>query len=233
MAVLHFVLLLAFSLILLSKAAEENNDKLKLVYFDGKGRAEISRIMLHGANKDFEDLRAGRDFVWSEVKTSGAYAANLDRLPVLVIENEGDSTTIGQSKAIEYYIADTYGYMGSTKIDAATVMMIVEHCTDLKQAFKDAKTAGNAEAFMTSAEDKMFKHWLYRIEKSLPAPMNGPTWADISLYQMLKYSFNEYAELVNESLAEMPHPKIEHVLSSVAEFLTEYNSDPRYSQGEF
>lgn len=230
--IIHFLVLLVLCALVLCRSSD--TDKLKLVYFDGKGRAEISRMMLHSVSKDFEDLRAGRDFVWSEAKASGAYAANLNRLPVLMIEkSDGESVTIGQSKAIEYYIADTYGFLGTSKLDAAIILMIVEHCTDLKQAFKDAKTAGTAETFMTSSDDKMFKHWLIRIENSLPPVMNGPTWADISLFQMLKYSFNEYPDAVAAALAEKSHSKIEHVLSSVQDFFVEYHRDPRYSQGEF
>jgi hypothetical protein len=55
-----------------SIAAKDGNN-IKLYYFDGKGRAEISRMMLHLSGKEFQDQRAGKDFDWNEAKASGKH----------------------------------------------------------------------------------------------------------------------------------------------------------------
>jgi len=37
------------------------NSKLKLVYFDGKGRAEVARLILAAAGKEYEDIRLAEE----------------------------------------------------------------------------------------------------------------------------------------------------------------------------
>ena len=53
----------------------------------------------------------------AEDKAAGKFAQNLDRLPVLKV---GDAV-IGQSKAIERYLATEFNLMGSDAMQAAQV----------------------------------------------------------------------------------------------------------------
>lgn len=41
----------------------------KLYYFNGRGRAELARIIMHYAGVEFEDIRFGQD-QWPEYKES-------------------------------------------------------------------------------------------------------------------------------------------------------------------
>lgn len=56
---------------------------------------------------------------------------NLNRAPVLVTS---DGQTIGQSKAIERYLAKQFGLMGNTLEEEAMIDCIAEHCRDVKDA---------------------------------------------------------------------------------------------------
>ena len=103
--------------------------KIKLVYFDAKGVVEMTRIMLKVSGLEFEDVRfsikvkEGGGFETPEfasVKESGELKANMDRAPVLMV---GD-VSIGQSKAIERYIAKTCNFMGEG--DEVRHMIFVE-----------------------------------------------------------------------------------------------------------
>lgn len=109
--------LVASTAILNTKAALSSK-KIKLVYFDAKGVVEMSRIMMKIGNLEFEDTRftikskeAGgfETPEFAVAKTNGDLKANMDRAPVLMV---GD-TSIGQSKAIERYVAKKCNMMGS------------------------------------------------------------------------------------------------------------------------
>ena len=91
--------------------------KIKLVYFDAKGVVEMTRIMLKVSGLEFEDVRftitvkEGGGFdtpEFARVKEAGQLKANMDRAPVLMV---GD-VSIGQSKAIERYVAKVCNFMG-------------------------------------------------------------------------------------------------------------------------
>ena len=91
--------------------------KIKLVYFDAKGVVEMTRIMLKVSGLEFEDVRftitvkEGGGFdtpEFASVKEAGQLKANMDRAPVLMV---GD-ISIGQSKAIERYVAKVCNFMG-------------------------------------------------------------------------------------------------------------------------
>ena len=85
---------------------------MKLVYFNGRGLAEISRILLAIGEEDYEDFRYPLKIIdWSKHqmekaefdkdKTDGKLTGSLNKVPYL----EVDGTIIPQSKSIERYLA--------------------------------------------------------------------------------------------------------------------------------
>ncbi|KAK6994499.1 glutathione S-transferase 6 [Biomphalaria glabrata] len=69
---------------------------LKLIYFNGRGRAELSRLILAVAGQKYEDVRiVGENWPAEKSKTP------FGQLPVL----EVDGQTFGQSLAIATYLA--------------------------------------------------------------------------------------------------------------------------------
>jgi hypothetical protein len=101
-----------------TKSSLSASKKIKLVYFDAKGVVEMTRIMFKISGVDFEDSRfsikvkEGGGFETPEfavAKETGVLQANMDRAPVLLV---GD-VSIGQSKAIERYVAKTCNMMGN------------------------------------------------------------------------------------------------------------------------
>ncbi|MES1908046.1 MAG: hypothetical protein MHM6MM_001055 [Cercozoa sp. M6MM] len=73
---------------------------LTLTYFNGKGRAELSRLILAVGGVEYVDQRLGVDGVpaWPAQKEEQPFG----QLPVLTFE---DGTKIGQSVAIALYLA--------------------------------------------------------------------------------------------------------------------------------
>ena len=111
--------------------------KLQLKYFDIRGAAETCRVILALGQEDYDDARyiidpatfQSPEFV--EAKENGDLKMNLNRAPVLLTP---DGQTIGQSKAIERYLARRCGLMGRTPEDDAIIDCIAEHCRDVKDA---------------------------------------------------------------------------------------------------
>eukprot|EP00808_Paulinella_micropora_P025557 g10813.t1 len=91
------------------------------------------------AGAPYEDYRYNIDrvdgnFVKPEMDkdaAAGLFDANMARLPVL----EVDGVQIGTSKAIQRYIATTYGMMGSNALEAAKIDGICECVGDISDAF--------------------------------------------------------------------------------------------------
>jgi len=112
-----------------SSSATKSAPKLKLTYFNGRGRAEITRWIFAEAGVDFEDNRIeGKD--WGKLKDSTPYG----QLPLL----EVDGVTLAQSSAIERYAARLGGLAGKNDLENAKADSIVEALHDAAKNFMAA-----------------------------------------------------------------------------------------------
>ncbi len=93
--------------------------QLKLTYFDLPARAEVTRVLLHYGNIDFEDKRLGFE-EFGQLRDQGLLTLPFNQLPVLEI---GKDTTLVQSEAIERYAARIAGLIPQDPIQAAQVDM--------------------------------------------------------------------------------------------------------------
>ena len=108
---------------------------LTLKYFDARGAAETTRVLLAIGGLQYEDKRykIGPGFDAPEFKAekeSGALLLNLNRAPILMT----DEGSIGQSKSMERYVAREAGLMGRSSFEAATIDMVAEHVRDVRDA---------------------------------------------------------------------------------------------------
>jgi glutathione S-transferase len=78
-------------------------------------------------------------------------------VPILYIDGK---PVLGQSKAIERFLAQRFGLYGANDVEGAQVDMIGEHVRDIKDAYGKAKAAGNADAFLATDLPK----WLQKLE---------------------------------------------------------------------
>ena len=177
---------------------------LELKYFGARGAAETARVILALADAEYTDTRFeikpgsfdAPEF--KKAKESGDLDANLGRAPLLVV----DGMHIGQSKAIERFLANKFGFMGDSDIEAAQIDCIAEHCRDVK----DAQVKKGFSAFTRDkteeekAESK--KEWfetdmpamLEKLEKAvaLTSGKSGyafgekNTYADIAIFSLIK-----------------------------------------------
>jgi len=124
-----------------STALAASPPKLSLRYFDLRGAAETARVLLALGDMDYDDVRYKFDpatfksEAFIAAKEKDELIINLNRAPVLAVEDgDGAKTEIGQSKAIERYLAKKMGLMGKTAEEEAVVDCIAEHCRDVKDA---------------------------------------------------------------------------------------------------
>jgi len=172
----------------------------KLRYFDLRGAAELSRVLFAVAGVHYDDHRYSFKFgvpmdfstvqrpEFDADKAAGVLEANLGRVPLL----EVDGVPIGQSRAIERFLARRFGLLGDTDVQAAQIDAIVEHTRDIREAFwkifgiKDAEEKASATA-KWYAED--LPGWYGKLEKVVGpdgfAVGTKTSYADLALWSLL------------------------------------------------
>ena len=136
-----------------SLASNPSNSKMELSYFNLRGAAESARILLALGKMEYEDVRFDltpgkmESPAFNEAKENGVLKMNLNRAPILKTE---EGVVIGQSKAIERYLARRLGLMGSNDTEEALVDCIAEHCRDVR----DAQMRKRFSAFVKDRSDE-------------------------------------------------------------------------------
>lgn len=97
--------------------------KFKLIYFKGRARAELVRLIFHAAGEEFEDVQLD-DNSWQQVKTTSPTGS----LPMLVIDG---NEQLVQSMAIARYVAQEFGLAGGNRFEMALVDSVADCLNDL------------------------------------------------------------------------------------------------------
>lgn len=135
-------------------------------------------------------------------KVDGSLAVNMDRVPLLLVNGR----PLGQSRAIERYIAAQCGMLGRDDFESAEITCIVENVKDIKEKWGKVRMTGG---FAPSDEkDKAIKQffdtdlspWLVKLEKSIPDQEFGDkiTYADVAVWNLLKDTFLDQQSLVDK-----------------------------------
>jgi len=200
-----------------SAPAAAATGKIELKYWNGRGLMEVPRMLLALASKfpgaGYDDLRFGTEpkgsvLPYDSVKDS--LGANLGRMPILSVGGQ----SVGQSAAINVYLGLELGLMGSSNMEAAQIVAIAEHLSEMNKAFRGILPYGtepteesDAKWFGAGATDccgpanmknkeRFAKWYVGRIEKVV----GGSPYAvgsEISLADVLIY--NAFAEVLLDS----------------------------------
>jgi len=157
--------------------AKRNADAAKptLIYFDGRGRGELARLLFTVAGQGFHDRRmktvVGADGKlvqeeWMKSKASGRFP--FLQMPVLEI----DGVTIAQSRAIENLLARKFGLLGSNDVEATHAEAIVEQWRDVIYKHRE-EVKDEAKKAQWLAEGGGLDHQLGLFEKQLERGKNG------------------------------------------------------------
>ena len=160
----------------------------KLHYFDGRGRAEVSRLILTAAAQKYEDIRYSEDD-WPKHKPHML----LSQVPVL----EYEGILLAQSMSIARFLARQFNLAGKDNLEQAQVEVVADTATDLLNNVgpiiwyqeEPEKTAALKQFFANNLP----KH-LQNLETLAKAYSNGSsffvgnhlTMADLYVYDVLE-----------------------------------------------
>ncbi|XP_052780990.1 glutathione S-transferase-like [Mya arenaria] len=191
----------------------------KFTYFNGKGRAEVSRLLFAAAGKAFDDVRID-SAQWSDLKKVMPQGT----LPVLEV---GGKTKISQSVSIARYLAREFDLYGKGNTEMALVDQIIDTTQDLLSAvlkfafLKDeAEKAKKREEFL-AGDAKKYLGFLENLVKeggkSGFAVGSSLTVADLMLYAFIENS--QIVELLKDyKLLDANRKKVEQ-LPKIKEYL--------------
>ena len=162
----------------------------KLCYFNLRGIAETTRIMFHLAGQEYEDYRYPIDLTnfskpeYDADKEAGQFTISLDRLPILIVDNK---FKLGESKAIERYIAKKCGFMGKNEEEEAFIDMVCEHVRDIETRYKTLNSRDLEKKRATLQVE--IPVWLSKMEKVVDSESYSVgdkiSLADIVIHQFL------------------------------------------------
>ena len=194
---------------------------MKLVYFNGRGLAETTRLLLAINNVNYEDFRyplkiidwATHNMVRKEFeqdKDDGKLVGSLNKVPFL----EVDGVIIPQSKSIERFIGTKYNMMGDNDIQSARIDSICEYVRDFKDMYQSVRRLPNEEK--ENGMKKWFSETLVERLESLEKILckehehfsvgTRLSLSDVVLYSFATQFFDD-KESVTKSMANCPNLK--------------------------
>jgi glutathione S-transferase len=189
----------------------------KLYYFNGRGRAEVVRLIFAAAGEKFEDIRYEHN-EWPSHKSE----MPLGQLPIL----EFDGVKLPQSMAIARFVAKQFGLAGRDNLEQAKVDAVVDASIDLAMKFLpihfeqdgDKKTVGIAKFVADELPKNLQNFEILAKLYSNGGPFfvgNHLNWCDLEVYDMLDYilqidenALHHYPWLQNNRQEVEKQPKI-------------------------
>jgi len=160
----------------------ETTTSIKLTYFNLRGRAEPSRLILAQAGVDYEDIRIERED-WPKHKSK----MPCGQLPVL----NYNGVEISQSMAIARFLANEFGLAGKTNLEKARADMIVDCVGDMVAGVVASIKAPKAQKDPLIAKllNEIIPTGRQILEKFLTDQFfvgNEITWADLMVFSFFE-----------------------------------------------
>merc|ERR1712012_218549 len=192
-------------------------NKIKLTYFNARGRAEVSRLMLAHKGVDYEDCRITRE-QWPELKPKTPFGG----IPLL----QYNGLELAQPMTIARFLARELNLAGKTRCEEAQVDMVVDCIVDLFAALVKV-TFEKDETKKAELAEKMQKEIvptaMANLEKILAKNGgkhmvgNDVTWADFEVANFFQIVLNAHGEkafganknllALTKKVMEMPNVK--------------------------
>ena len=195
----------------------------KLIYFNFRGRAEVSRLIFVAAGQKYEDVRFEPER-WPSLKSQ----MPLGQVPVL----EVDGTKIPQSGSIARFLAKQFQLAGKDNLEQAKVDAVAETINDLVMASMPARREEDQTKrveVMKKFQAEELPKYLQNLEVLGKLYSNGGpffvggnlTWVDLFFYavgeDMLQYEGNcleKYSWLKKNRAEVEKQPRIAEYLKN-------------------
>ncbi|ESO05481.1 hypothetical protein HELRODRAFT_77319 [Helobdella robusta] len=192
---------------------EVDPSKPILTYFNGRGRAEIIRLIFNVANVPYEDKRISKE-EWQSLKPSTPFG----QLPLLTMDN----VVLCQSNTIARFLAKKYGLAGANEMENALCDMVVDCVEDaLKPVLQIFFEKDDTKKLLMFAkfEREQLPVYMAALEKLLVSNRgedgyfvgDNLTWADITVM-----NFREYLTMINVELSFGKYPIIATYIDRIA-----------------
>jgi len=178
----------------------------KLIYFDGRGLAEVSRLLLAYSGIEYEDYRF-KQVLDASGNPDRSEFLNLKptlpfgQVPVLVVDGE----MIPQSRVIERYIARKAHLLGSSDIETTRLEAISESLRDMRDGFMKVREdeAKKAEYISNTLPPALAALTKYVSKSGSPgfSVGNHLSYADFLVYYTL-WVYNDMKVMPLESFSE-------------------------------
>ncbi|XP_014789700.1 S-crystallin SL11-like isoform X2 [Octopus bimaculoides] len=178
-----------------------------LFYFNGRGRAEVCRILFAAAGVHYTDRRI-KISEWNRFKNK----MNFSILPVLQIDGE---TEIPQSMAIARYLAREFGFHGKNNVDMARIESICDCLNDILDDYLQLYYEKNfsKKAALRDHYNDTCRRILPFLEKTLGQYDNGAKYffgEQIMLCDMMCYAALESPINDNQTILK-DYPKLRNL----------------------
>lgn len=200
----------------------------KLYYFNGRGRAEIARLIFAAAGQKFEDIR----YEGSEWPAHKAEMP-LGQMPVL----EYDGIKIPQSMSIARFLAKQFDLAGKDNLEQAKADAVVDTSIDLALKYIPIHLQSDenkkAEEMKTFLADELPKH-LRNLETLAKLYGDGGhffvgnhlTWADLEIYDMLGVILDKNPDIFQSFSWLQKHRQEVEKQPNIAEYLKNRSKTP-------
>lgn len=173
--------------------------KPTLIYFAGRGRAELIRLVLAEAGVDYQEHVVGkgtppvdgRPTDFAALKATGALP--FDALPVW---EEPGGLRLAQSSAIANHIARTHGLRGGSAVEEAQCDELLGAVDDVRQELRKLGTveADRRPALRAELASSTLPRWLGYLDRLLQKNGGGASYAvgasvtvaDLALWYLLE-----------------------------------------------
>jgi len=158
----------------------------KLIYFNGRGRAEPARLIFAYAGQNYDDHRM-EGAEWPTLKPKTPFG----QVPVLDIDN--GKVMLSQSKAIARYLGNEFNLVPKDHIQSAKADMYIDGIDDVQKHFVPwfmEKDPAKKNEIWKQLETDHIAPFLKLYEKFLTDNgtgyfvSNSITWADIFLFDL-------------------------------------------------
>jgi glutathione S-transferase len=199
---------------------------MKLTYFNVRGLAETSRILLAIGKEEYEDFRYPLNVIdmttfkmekveFDKDKADGKLVKSLNKVPFL----EVDGAVIPQSKTIERFLGKRFNMMGETDLDSAMIDSLCECVRDFKDLYQKVRSAEKKDEAMTEWFTVTLVEKLKLLEVLLGETSGFSVSDKLSLSDVVLFAFiTQFFDNKEASLnATLVAPKLRAVIDKVGE----------------